>query len=93
MGEAKITDAGNLVSYFKVAPNTPNNAFAVRAIILSPRVSIAAVSQWETLPWLSRLGAKLVDATHKDPKLVLVRSGQDGFGFNYKPPCQWTSNS
>ena len=96
VGEARITDAGNFVSYLQVPPYTPNNAFAVRAI-LSPRVSIA-VSRWEQdrvkkLPWLSRLGVKLVDATHRDPKLDLVQYRQGGFGFNYKPPCQWTSNS
>ena len=89
VGEARITDAGNFVSYLQVPPYTPNNAFAVRAI-LSPRVSIA-VSRWEQdrvkkLPWLSRLGVKLVDVTHKGPKLDLVQYRQGGFGFNYKPP-------
>jgi hypothetical protein len=40
LGEAKITDVRNFVSYLKAPPDTPNNAFAVRAI-LSPCVSIA----------------------------------------------------
>ncbi|KAF8815989.1 hypothetical protein BYT27DRAFT_7333659 [Phlegmacium glaucopus] len=92
VGEAKITDARNLVSYLKVPPDTPNHAFAVRAI-LSPHVSIAVpqselnriVGNWK----FPNLGVKLVDASHKDPKLVLqvVQSGQDCVGFNFSPPC------
>lgn len=52
MGEAEITDIGNLVSYLKFPPDTPNNAFAV------PQSEQDKV---EKPPWLSRLGVKLVD--------------------------------
>ena len=90
VGEAEIIDVKNFVSYLKAPPDTPNHAFAVRAI-LSPRVSIAVpqseLDKVEKLPWLTRLGAKLVDASYKDPKLVLVQSEQDCIGFNYTPPC------
>jgi hypothetical protein len=93
VGEAEITDARNLDSYLKVPPDTPNNAFAVKAI-LSPRVSIAVPQsdqdslRVENLRWLSKLGVKLVDASHKDPKLVLVQPEQDDYiKFNYSPPC------
>ena len=90
VGEAEITDAGNFVSYLKVPPNTPNNAFAVRAI-LSPRVSITVPQSKQDMverpPWFSRLGVNLVDASHEGPKLVLVQSEQDSIGFNYTPPC------
>jgi hypothetical protein len=75
VGEAEITDARRFVS-----------STAVRTI-LSPRVSIAVPQseqdRVESFPWYSRLGAKLVDAFHEDPKLVLVQSGQDCIDFNY----------
>ena len=90
VGEAEIIEVKNFVSYLKAPPDTPNNAFAVRAI-LSPRVSIAVpqseLDKVDKLPWLSKLGVKLVDASYNDPKLVLVQSEQDCIEFNYTPPC------
>ena len=73
--EAEITDARNLVSYLKAPPDMPNCAFAIRTIP-SPHINIAIPKSEQDkvveLPWLSRLGLNLVDASHKDPKLVLV---------------------
>ena len=90
VGEAEITDARSLVSYLKAPPDTPNSAFAVRAI-LSPPVNIAVPQSEQDkvvkLPWFSRLGVNLVNASHKDPKLLLVQSGQDCIEFYYTPPC------